>query len=135
MELVWDIAASPSLDDGLRAVLLARLETRVDTAGRLRLVAQGERSQYRNREAVIERFATVIAAALVERKKRKATKPTRASKARRLDRRTAGSTEGSGGNPRGRMTYYRPRAATASPLDLFTAQADHSIEQVRDDAA
>ena len=85
VELVWDVAASPSLDDATRERLLTRLAPRLDTTGRLRLVAQAERSQYRNREAVIERFAEVVAAALVERKARKATKPSKASKRKRLD--------------------------------------------------
>ena len=85
IELTWDVATSPSLDDELRARLLARLATRLDGTGRLRLVAQGARSQLRNREEVLERFAAIIAAAMVEPKKRKATKPTKASKRARLD--------------------------------------------------
>ena len=85
VELVWDVASSPSLDDAMRERLLTRLATRLDSSGKLRLVAQAERSQYRNREAVIERFAQVIAAALVEQKLRKATRPTKASKRKRLD--------------------------------------------------
>ena len=85
IELTWDVATSPSLDDALRARLLARLATRLDGTGRLRLVAQGARSQLRNREEVLERFAGIIAAAMVEPKKRKATKPTKASKRARLD--------------------------------------------------
>lgn len=85
VELVWDVASSPSLDDVTRERLLTRLATRLDTTGKLRLVAQAERSQFRNREAVIERFAQVVAAALVERKARKATRPTKASKRKRLD--------------------------------------------------
>ena len=85
VELVWDVAGSPSLDDGMREVLMRRLATRLDSRGRIRLVAQAERSQLRNREAVIERFAETIAKALVEPKVRKATKPTRSSKMARLD--------------------------------------------------
>ena len=84
IEQVWDVAASPTLDDALRAVLLERLAPRLDSRGRLRLVAQEERSQLRNREAVVERFVRLVAAALVERKRRKATKPTKASQERRV---------------------------------------------------
>lgn len=85
IELVWDVASSPSLDESTRAHLLSRLATRLDTQGRLRLVAQAERSQYRNREEVLERFAEILMRALVVPKARKATKPSRASKLRRLD--------------------------------------------------
>lgn len=85
IELVWDVAASPSLDEPLRATLLARLASRLDSRGRLRVVAQEERSQLRNREAALARFTALVAAALVERKRRKATKPTKASQERRVE--------------------------------------------------
>jgi ribosome-associated protein len=84
IELVWDLAASPSIDATQRARLLARLATRLDSRGRLRLVAQGERSQLQNREAVVKRFAEVVRRALIVPRARKATKPTRAARERRL---------------------------------------------------
>lgn len=85
IELVWDVALSPSLDEATRAHLLTRLATRLDSQGRLRLVAQSERSQFRNREEVVERFAELVSRALQVPKKRKATRPTKASKLRRLE--------------------------------------------------
>jgi ribosome-associated protein len=85
IEVVWDIAASPSLDEAQRARLLARLVTRVDSAGRLRLVSSGSRSQLQNREEVTERLRTMVAAALAVPKPRRRTKPSRAAKARRLE--------------------------------------------------
>ncbi|MEP6591867.1 MAG: alternative ribosome rescue aminoacyl-tRNA hydrolase ArfB [Gemmatimonadota bacterium] len=85
IELVWDVAASPSLDEATRAHLLTRLATRLDGQGRLRLVAQAERSQFRNREEVVARFAELVTRALQVPKQRKATRPTKASKLRRLD--------------------------------------------------
>lgn len=85
VEVWWDVAGSPSLSEEQRARLLTRLATRLDGAGRLRLVAGGSRSQLRNREAVTERLAELVAAALVVPKARKRTRPTRASKAARLD--------------------------------------------------
>ncbi|MEO5825978.1 MAG: alternative ribosome rescue aminoacyl-tRNA hydrolase ArfB [Gemmatimonadales bacterium] len=84
VELVWDVAESPSLNEHMRATLLRRLASRLDTSGRLRLVSQAERSQFRNREEVVERFVRMIAAALVEPKVRRATKPTKGSKERRI---------------------------------------------------
>lgn len=85
IEVTWDVATSPSLTDAQRARLWQRLATRLDTAGVLRLVADGERSQLRNREAVTERLAKVVAAALKVPKARKATKPSKASKERRIE--------------------------------------------------
>jgi ribosome-associated protein len=85
IELVWDIAASPSLDERQRARLLARLGARVDSAGRLRIVAQEERSQLRNREAALARFAEIVAQALAVPKVRKPTRVPRAAKRARLD--------------------------------------------------
>ena len=85
VEVWWDVANSPSLSPEQRARLLQKLASRLDSAGRLRLVSTGTRSQLRNKEDVTERLRSVVAAALVVPKKRKATKPSRAAKATRLE--------------------------------------------------
>jgi ribosome-associated protein len=85
IELTWNVAKSPSLWEDERARLLAKLAHRLDSAGQLRIVAQGERSQLQNREAALARFAEVVAKALVVPKRRKATRPTKASKEKRLE--------------------------------------------------
>ena len=85
IEVWWDIARSPTLAEDQRAQLLERLRSRLDSSGRLRLVSSGSRSQLRNREEVTERLRSVVAGALAVRKKRKATKPSRAAKAARLE--------------------------------------------------
>ena len=85
IELVWDIAGSPTLDEAQRTRLLARLAPRLDSRGRLRLVAQDERSQLRNREAVVARLVRIVAEALVVPRTRRRTRPTAASKRARLD--------------------------------------------------
>lgn len=84
VELLWDVSASPSLSEGQRALLLERLSGRMDSAGVLRVVASSHRSQHRNRAEAEERLARVVADALHVAKKRKPTRPTRASKERRL---------------------------------------------------
>jgi ribosome-associated protein len=84
IELWWDVAGSPSLDEAQRERLLVKLATRLDGAGRLRLVSGGSRSQLQNRDEVTERFRALVAQALRVPKPRKRTKPTRASKERRL---------------------------------------------------
>jgi ribosome-associated protein len=85
VEVWWDVAGSPSLTDEQRQRLLARLATRLDGSGRLRLVSGASRSQLRNREDVTERLRTMVAAALVVPKARKRTRPSRAAKAARLE--------------------------------------------------
>jgi ribosome-associated protein len=85
VEVWWDVAASPTLTDEQRSRLLGRLESRLDSAGRLRLVSSSSRSQLRNREEVTERLRDVVARALEVPKPRKRTKPSRAARAARLE--------------------------------------------------
>ena len=85
VEVTWDVGASPSLSPEQRARLLQQLAPRLDTAGQLRLVSSGTRSQSRNKDDVTNRLRSTVAAALVVRKKRKATKPSPAAKAARLE--------------------------------------------------
>jgi ribosome-associated protein len=85
IELVWDVGGSPALDDRQRAYLMKRLASRLDSHGKLRIVAQDERSQLRNREAAIERFVAVVARGLVVPKHRKRTRPPASSKRARLE--------------------------------------------------
>jgi ribosome-associated protein len=85
VELRFDVAQSPSLPDAVRERLLAKRDRRLTDDGVLIIDAQRFRTQDRNRQDARERLAAVIAAALVVPKKRVATKPSRAAKARRLD--------------------------------------------------
>lgn len=85
IEVVWNVAASPSLTEEQRARLLSKFAARLDSEGELRLVSSGSRSQLRNREEVTERLCTIVGAALVVPKPRKRTKPSRAARAARLD--------------------------------------------------
>ena len=84
VELRFDIAGSPSLPEPLRARLLARRDRRLTAEGVLVIDAQRFRTQDRNRQDARERLAAFIAAGLVVPKRRIETKPTRASKQRRL---------------------------------------------------
>ena len=85
IELWWDVARSPSLDEPQRQLLLASLARRLDTTGCLRLVSGEHRSQAQNREAVVKRLVRVIAAGLHVPRPRKLPTPRRAAKARRLE--------------------------------------------------
>ena len=85
IELTWNVVQSPALTDDQRTTLLTKLRSRLTAGGDLRVVASTTRSQYRNREIAEERLIKIIADALRPVKKRKATKPTRASRQARLD--------------------------------------------------
>lgn len=85
VEIMWNVAQSPSLSDEQRGRLLARLASRITDAGELRVVASDTRSQFRNRELAEQRLAELVRAALVVPKKRKPTRPTRAAKEARLN--------------------------------------------------
>jgi ribosome-associated protein len=85
VELRFDVANSPSLAEDLRARLLARRDRRLTDEGVLVINAQRFRTQERNRADARERLAGVVLAATLVPKTRVATRPTRASKLRRLD--------------------------------------------------
>ncbi len=85
VELLFDIAASPSLSEEQRALLLERLSGMVDKAGVLRLVSQETPSQWRNRQEVLERLQALLAQALRRPPRRIATRPSRAARQARLE--------------------------------------------------
>jgi ribosome-associated protein len=78
-EVRFDVAGSPSLGPRQRARLLERLGPEV------RVVASDERSQLRNRELALERLRARLAEALRVETPRRATKPTKGAKERRLE--------------------------------------------------
>jgi ribosome-associated protein len=92
VELRFDVARSPSLPEAVRARLLARRDRRLTAEGVLVLSAQRFRTQDRNREDARVRLAAFIEAGLRAPKPRIATRPTRASKERRLDAKRGRST-------------------------------------------
>ena len=79
VEAVFDVAASGALNDAQKERVTARLGPRVTAS------AQDTRSQLRNRELALERLAARLAHALEVRRPRTATRPTKASRRRRLD--------------------------------------------------
>ncbi len=80
VEAVFDVEASAVLDEAQRARLSERLGP-VVTA-----VAQDARGQARNRELALARLAEKIRAGLARPRKRRPTKPTRAKREQRLER-------------------------------------------------
>ena len=86
IQLRWNVDASPSLTDRRRQLIRSRLGNRIDSSGVLQITVDTHRSQHQNREEAVERFAELVRGALQPRKKRKQTRPTRASKERRLEK-------------------------------------------------
>ena len=84
IELVWNLTSSQALGDDARARVAAKLASRLDGEGNVRVVSSARRSQTQNREAAEARLAELVRGALAVPKRRKPTKPSRASKEQRL---------------------------------------------------
>ena len=78
------IDGSTSLTDDQKERLRTELGSRINRAGELVLHVQTHRERRRNEEEAFERAARLLRAALAPRKTRRATRPTRGSKERRL---------------------------------------------------
>jgi len=89
VELRFDVRGSPSLPEGVRARLYRLAGSRLTQDGVIIVVAQSYRSQEMNRQDALDRLLTLIRkAAEPPPPPRRKTKPTYASKLRRLDGKT-----------------------------------------------
>lgn len=79
VQLSWNIAESQVIPEGVRARLVEKLGDVV------RADVDDHRSQTRNREIATERIADKVRGALVQQRKRRATKPSRNSQRRRVE--------------------------------------------------
>lgn len=87
IHLRFDIKAS-SLPEVYKQRLLALRDHRITKDGVVIIKAQQSRSQDKNREAALKRLQALICKVLVTPKKRKATKPSKSSRAKRMDSKT-----------------------------------------------
>jgi ribosome-associated protein len=85
VELRFDVANSKSLPAAVRERLVTLAGKRLSSAGILVIAAQCFRSQPRNREDARERLAALIREAATPPKLRRATRPSKAAKRRRVD--------------------------------------------------
>lgn len=85
VELQFNIAASHYLSTEQKEWLLEKLHSKLDTEGHLRLYESGSRSQHDNKEKLIKKAFSVLHKALERPKKRTATKPSKASKRKKLE--------------------------------------------------
>ena len=88
VHLRFAVRASRSLPDAAKERLLALRDHRVSADGVVVIKSQQHRSQEQNRIAAFERLAELVQRALFVPKRRKPTKPPRASKLRRLEDKT-----------------------------------------------
>jgi ribosome-associated protein len=84
VQLKFDIRRSPSLPNDVAIRLMKLAGSRLTQDGVIVIVAQAQRSQKRNREEALERLLELIREASVRPQVRRPTKPTKASKERRL---------------------------------------------------
>ena len=92
VELRFDVANSPSLPEAVRVRLLAKRDRRLTDEGVFVINAQRFRTQERNREDARERLVHFVESGLRAPKPRIATRPSRASKERRLGAKRERST-------------------------------------------
>jgi ribosome-associated protein len=84
VELIFDINQSAVFTDDEKALLLSKLQSRLNRDGYLHVMCEEERSQYLNKEKVLEKLLHILTRALHQPKARKATKPSKAMIAARL---------------------------------------------------
>lgn len=84
VELIWSLTGSAVLSSAQKQLAATRLGNRL-VDGTIVVVSSQYRSQHRNREAARVRLEELVAQAVVPPRPRRATRPTRGSKQRRLD--------------------------------------------------
>ena len=98
--LHWPVTSSPSLPEAVRRRLLARYGRRVNSEGDLLIVSQRFRDAGRNVADCLEKLRAMLAEVAVPPKRRRPTKPTRASVKRRLDHKKKHSQKKRQRNPK-----------------------------------
>ena len=102
VQLRFDVAHTPSLPDDARARLRTLAGSRVTDEGVLVIDAREHRTQSQNRAEARERLADLIRRALVKPRRRRPTRPTFASKQKRLEsKRRRADAKRARGKPRG----------------------------------
>ena len=84
VELDFDVMNSAILTPEQKEIILAKLSNKINKEGVLQVIVQTERSQLGNKEIAIKKFYELLNNCFVVRKKRKATKPSKGAKEKRL---------------------------------------------------
>ena len=86
VELRFSIFESTILNETQKQIILLKLKNRINAVGELILVSRSARSQLQNKIKVTEKFFELLEKALTPVKRRKRTKPTLASREKRLEK-------------------------------------------------
>jgi ribosome-associated protein len=81
----WNIAASQLATEEQKQLVSIKLQNKIADDGNLLVKAQTERSQLGNKQQVIKKMNQLVNAALIKPKPRRATKPTKAAKEKRIE--------------------------------------------------
>lgn len=81
----FDVKASATLDEDQKALVATKLRNRINTAGILLVKSQEARTQLGNKKLVIKKMNELINQSLIKAPKRIASRPTKASKAKRFE--------------------------------------------------
>jgi len=84
VEGFFNVASSEILSEKQKETILEKLSDKISKEGNLIVKSQSERTQLENKEKVIIKLHILLANALIRRKKRKPTQPTRAAKEKRI---------------------------------------------------
>ena len=85
VELLFSISESDEFTDEEKQLMLGKLQSRLNKDGLLQIVCDEERSQHLNKEIALDKLVDILTRALHQPKKRKKSKPSKASIAARLD--------------------------------------------------
>jgi ribosome-associated protein len=80
----WNVEASALFTDDQKKVISEKLSNRITGDGSLLVKSQAERTQLGNKERVVKKINQLIEQALVKKKSRIATKPSKAAKEKRI---------------------------------------------------
>ena len=86
IELTFDLGNSESFTEEEKTLLIQKLKSKLTKDNVLLLQCDESRSQHKNKEIVIDRFLNIISGGLIVQKSRKATKPSKSSIVKRLEK-------------------------------------------------
>ncbi len=84
VELLWEYSASALLTDPQKTKIVEKLTSVINKEGQLSVTCETSRSQLKNKELAIKKLNTLLQKAFAEKKKRLATKPSKASVERKI---------------------------------------------------
>ncbi len=93
VEGYWHVEASHLISEEEKKRILVKLKNKINKDGFLLVKSQLERTQLANKEDVVKKMNLLINKAMIAPKKRKATKPTKASKEKRIEEKKLSSVK------------------------------------------